>query len=186
MRRFVLIGVLLTALALPATAHAGGGDYVFDAATRAQRATVRSALEASAFDWNAVGARVTIHIRRGIVSHSTRGHIWLDADLLASGRFAWASIQDEYAHQVDFFRFDDAARAQLTAELGARDWCYGVRGLRHAEYGCERFASTLVWTYWRSKDNAYRPTSRRDESAAMAPGRFRALVSSLLGYGVTR
>jgi hypothetical protein len=56
-----------------------------------------------------------------------------------------------------------------------------VRGLAHDEYGCERFASTLVWAFWPSKHNAYRPSSRNDESAAMEPTRFRALVSGLLG-----
>jgi hypothetical protein len=180
MRLFLLVAAVLGALVLPANALAGGGDYVFDRATSSQQSQVRAALEASSFDWDLVGARITVHVRRDIVSHSTRGHIWLDARLLRSGRFAWATIQDEYAHQLDFFRFDDATRRHLTNELGAKDWCYGVRGLRHAEYGCERFASTLVWTFWPSQDNAYRPSSRRDEAAAMPPAQFRALVASLL------
>ena len=179
-RLFLLVVALVGSLMVPANALAGGGDYVFDGATPAQQAQVRAGLEASSFDWELVGARVTIHVRRDIVSHSTRGHIWLDARLLRTGRFAWATIQDEFAHQLDFFRFDDATRRQLTSELRAKDWCYGVRGLRHAEYGCERFASTLVWTFWPSPENAYRPTSRRDEAAAMAPARFRALLAQLL------
>jgi len=115
-----------------------------------------------------------------VPSHATRGHIWLDTRLVGSGRFAWATIQDEYAHQIDFFRFDAATRSDLTEQLGARDWCYDVRGLSHHEYGCERFSSTLVWAFWPSRDNAYRPTSRHDESAAMEPMRFRSLVSGLL------
>jgi hypothetical protein len=179
-RRFVLLA-LLTSLVLPGTALAGGGNYVFDGGTPAQKRQVRAALNASSFDWNVVPAQVTIHVRPRHATQAARGHIWLDADLIDAGRFAWAAIQDEYAHQVDFFRFDEATRASLTGQLGARDWCYGVRGLSHSEYGCERFASTLVWAFWPSKDNAYRPTSANDESAAMAPTRFRSLISGLLG-----
>jgi hypothetical protein len=181
MRRLLLIAVVFAGLAVPGTALAGGGNYVFEGGTAAQQGQVRSALQASSFDWNIVASRVTIHIGRGLETSSTPGHVWLDADLLGSGRFAWASVQDEYAHQVDYFLFDAQTRAQLTRELGARDWCYGVSGLSHAEYGCERFASTLVWAFWPSKHNAYRPSSPRDESAAMPPPRFRALVTGLLG-----
>ena len=181
MRRLLLLAASFAALALPGTALAGGGDYVFDGGTAAQRAQVRAALQASAFDWSLVPARITIHVRPGAVTHATPGHIWLDANLVDSGRFAWAAIQDEYAHQVDFFRFDAATRSDLTVRLGARDWCYGVRGLPHRAYGCERFASTLVWAYWPSRHNAYRPKSLGDESAAMAPARFRELLSGLLG-----
>ena len=180
MRRFLFLAVLLVFPALPATALAGGGNYGFDGGTPAQQAQVRAALEASAFDWDVVSEQVTIHLRRNVPSHATRGHIWLDTRLVGSGRFAWATIQDEYAHQIDFFRFDAATRSDLTEQLGARDWCYDVRGLSHHEYGCERFSSTLVWAFWPSRDNAYRPTSRHDESAAMEPMRFRSLVSGLL------
>ena len=181
MRRLLVLAVLLVSSAFPASALAGGGNYGFDGGTPAHHAQVRAALEASAFDWNVVPERVTIHLRRGVFSHATRGHIWLDTRLLASGRFAWATVQDEYAHQVDFFRFDPALRLELTDRLGARHWCYEVEGLAHHEYGCERFASTLVWAFWPSKDNAYRPTSAGDEAAAMGPRPFRALVSGLLG-----
>jgi hypothetical protein len=183
MRRFLLLVVSIASLALPAGAYARGGDYAFEGGTTAQRSQVRAALGASTFDWSAVPTRVTIHIKRDIPTEATPGHIWLDAGLVSSGRFAWAAIQDEYAHQVDFSRFDAATRHRLTGELGARDWCYGVAGLRHAEYGCERFASTLVWAFWPSKDNAYRPTSSSDESAAMPPQQFRTLVTGLLGIG---
>ena len=181
MRRSLLLAASALALVLPGTALARGGDYAFDGGTSEQRAQVRAALDASAFDWGTVPARVTIHIRPGVATSATRGHVWLDASLVDSGRFAWASIQDEYAHQVHFFRFDAMTQARLTNELGARDWCYGVAGLRHSEYGCERFSSTLVWAFWPSRDNAYRPSSPSDESAAMAPARFRALVAGLLG-----
>ncbi len=183
MRRFLLLAVSIASLALPGAAFAGGGDYAFDGGTKAQRAQVRAALGASTFNWNTVPTRVTIHVKPNIPTQATPGHIWLDAGLVSSGRFAWAAIQDEYAHQVDFSRFDAATRKRLTGELGARDWCYGVTGLQHAEYGCERFASTLVWAFWPSKHNAYRPTSSSDESAAMPPQQFRTLVTDLLGIG---
>ena len=55
-----LLVSLLAVLALAGTAAAGGGTYVFDGGTPIQRAQVRAALEASAFDWNLVPARVTI------------------------------------------------------------------------------------------------------------------------------
>jgi hypothetical protein len=180
MRLFLLLAALAGALVVPGSALARGGDYVVQGASPAERAHIRAALDASSFDWGLVGAKITIHVRPGIVSHSTRGHIWLDSHLLRAGRFAWATIQDEYAHQLDFFRFDESTRRRLTSELNAKDWCYTVEGLAHADYGCERFASTLVWTFWQSPENAYRPTSRRDEAAAMAPSRFRALLTQLL------
>ena len=168
------------ALGLTGTAHAAGGNYVFEGATAAQQTQVRSALDASRFNWSVVPAQVTIHVARGRGSYSTPGHVYLDADLLRAGRFAWATVQDEYAHQVDFFLFDAAKRERLNRALGGKDWCYGVAGLSHGDYGCERFASTLVWSYWQSKDNAYKPSSKNDESAAMAPAKFRALVGQLL------
>ena len=122
-----------------------------------------------------------MHVVSGLgTSRATHGHVFLDATLLGAGRFSWATIQDEFAHQVDFFLLDDAERATLLRRLGGRDWCYGVKGLRHHEYGCERFASTLVWSYWQSPANAYRPLSPRDESAAMEPAAFRALLARLL------
>ena len=183
MRRLPRLARTIASLAHPGAAFAGGGDYVFDRGTETQREQVRAALEASTFDWSVVPARVTIHIQPDIPTRATPGHIWLDAGLVGTGRFAWAAIQDEYAHQVDFFRFDAATRQHLTGALGARDWCYGVAGLAHAEYGCERFASTLVWAFWPSRHNAYRPTSSRDESAAMPPQQFRTLVAGLLGTG---
>jgi hypothetical protein len=177
--RIALVSVL-AALAFAGNAHAAGGDYAFDGGTPKQQATVRAALNASAFDWDLIPARITVHVGGFAGSHALPGHVYLEGDILDAGRFSWAVVQDEFAHQVDFFLFDAETRARLTGELGARDWCYGIGGLAHAEYGCERFASTLVWAYWPSKDNAYRPTSKRDESAAMEPKRFRALLAELL------
>lgn len=179
LKTFILTAVAF--LALSGQAQAAGGNYVFDGGTAKQRTQVKAALNASSFNWNLVPAKITIHIDARARTTSSPGEIWLNARLLDSGRFSWATVQDEYAHQVDFFLFDELTRAKLNRLLGGKDWCYGMAGLKHSEYGCERFASTLVWAYWPSKDNAYRPQSPKDESAAMAPARFRSLLASILG-----
>ena len=176
-----LATVALVALALPATALARGGDYAFEGASPAERSTVRAALETSAFDWGIVPQRVTIHVGAYGTSHATPAHIWLDRDLLATGRFAWATVMDEYAHQVDFLVLDPARRALLQERLGGSAWCREVPGLGHAAYGCERFTSMVAWAYWPSPDNAYRPESATDESAVLPATEFRLLLSALLG-----
>src|SRR6266571_749047 len=152
------------------TAQAAGGNYRFDGGTASQRTQVREALKASSFNWSLVKAQ-----------------IWLDADLLDSGRFSWATVQDEYAHQVDFFLFTPEIRAQLQAALGAKAWCYEDGSVQtHGDQGCERFTSVLPWAYWQSPDNAYKPTAKSDESAAMTPTRFKALLSRLIGPTAAR
>ena len=180
-RRFSLL-VLGTAamLSTASQATAAGGRYTFAGGTPAQRAEVRAALEASDFEWGRVPARVTFHIGPGQSARALPGHIWLDSNLLNAGRFSWAIVQHEYAHQVDFFLLDDESRSVLTGALGAAAWCTETAGLPHAFYGCERFASTLTWAYWQSPQNALRPESATDESAAMPPTPFRRLVSRLL------
>ena len=125
---------------------------------------------------------ITIHTVDGEPSRSIPHEIWLDADLLDAGEFAWGVVQHEYAHQVDYLLFDETERSLLLKRLGGRDWCYGTPGLAHDQYGCERFASTLAWSFWPSAENSMRPTGRRDESAAMAPAKFRALVSRLTSH----
>src|SRR6185295_4400716 len=60
------------------------------------------------------------------------------------------------------------------AALGGSDWCYGVQGLAHAAYGCERFASELAWAYWPSADNSMSPATTHGESAAIPVDRFRS------------
>jgi len=176
-----LAAVLVAAFVIPASAQAAGGDYIFEGASAAERSTVRAALNASSFDWSVVPKQVTVHVGRYGVSHATPGHVWLDRGLLASGRFAWATVMDEYAHQVDFFVLDPARRSLLQQRLGASAWCYEVSGLAHSAHGCERFASMVAWAYWPSKDNAYRPASPADESAAMPAGAFRTLLSTVVG-----
>ncbi len=172
-----LVGVL--ALVWAASSRAAGGDYVFDGGTAAQHAEVRAALDASSFDWGRV-PRVTIHVAPGQESEAVPHEIWLDADLLNSGRFAWGIIQHEYAHEVDYLLLSDPLRASLGVQLGAREWYPGT-GLAHDEYGCERFASTLAWAYWPSAANSLKPDGPNAESGAMEPASFRALMTRLLG-----
>lgn len=165
-----------------APASAGGGSYVFDGGSAAQQATVRNALRASSFPWGIVPATVTIHIGPGSDSYARPGEIWLDGDLLDSGRYAWGVVQHEYAHQVDFFLLDSARRAQLLEGLRGAAWhSFEAPALSHEQLGSERFASTLAWAYWPSADNVMAPATVGDESGAIAPARFRALLAALVG-----
>jgi len=174
----------LVTLAITGTARAAGGNYVIDGGTPAQQQQVRSALTASSFPWSVVPRQIAIHVGRGLVTQSTPGQVWLDANLLDSGTFSWAIVQHEYAHQVDFLMLNDDARTALTGVLGARTWCWGSGpDLDHAQYGCERFASTLAWSFWQSPDNALRPEGPGDESAALPSARFKALLGELLKAG---
>lgn len=176
------LAALATALALPTSdGLAAGGHYVFSGGTKAQREQVRLVLEASAFDWDLVPASVQIRIVRGGVPHSSPGVIWLDGRLLSSGAFAWAIVQHEYAHQIDYFLLGESDRATLRDALGGEAWRRTDEpGLPHAAYGCERFASTVAWAYWPDAENAYRPILPGDEAAAMDTAGFRALLESLL------
>jgi hypothetical protein len=179
-RRTASLLALVALLCATSDATASGGRYLVVGGTPAHRAQVRAALNASAFDWSVVPARITIHVAPGAHPHAIPGHIWLDERLLSAGRFSWAIVQHEYAHQVDFFLLDPARRAFLNAALGGLDWCGAVTGLHHAAYGCERFASTLAWAYWPSPHNALRPDPGTDEAAAMPGPEFRSLLSGLL------
>ena len=186
-RRLLLaLAVLAAALSATAPAHAKGGDYVFDGGTAKAQAEVKAALDASAFDWSLVPVQVTIHISRDARPHATPGEIWLDPRLLASGRFSWGIVQHEYAHQVAFFLFGGEQRELLVRRLGAKAWCYEVAGVAHRDQACERFAATLAWSYWPSADNTEKPASKDDESAAIKPARFRALLAELVGVPALR
>ena len=181
MRRFtLLLAAAVLAAVLAQSALAAGGSYTFAGGTPRQQATVRSALSVSSFDWNVLPAPVVVHIAPIGSSYSEVGHVYLDSTLLDSGRFSWGVVQHEFAHQVDFLLFDDAKRA---AEPGSRrsDWCYGVPGLAHSAYGCERFASELAWAYWPSADNSMSPAATHGESAAIPVAQFRSLLAQVLG-----
>jgi hypothetical protein len=163
-------------------ALAGGGTYIFSGGTPKQQATVSAALEASSFDWGLIPSTIDIHIGpyQGD-SYSTYGSIYLDQTVLGSSRASWGVVQHEMGHQVDFFLLDDAERARLQSLLGGKDWCYSISGLKHSDYGCERFASELAWAYWQSPDNTMKPTGPTDESARMPVAQFRALLTQLIG-----
>jgi hypothetical protein len=166
------LAALAAAATLAAPASAAGGSFVFDGGSARQQATVRAALAASAFDWNVL-PQITVHIARGSDSYAKPGQIWLDADLLDAGRFAWGTVQHELAHQVDFALLDQSKRTALQSLLGGGDWCYESPGVGHDAHGCERFADTLAAAYWPSADNTAR---------AWAPaGKFRTLLAGMLG-----
>jgi len=175
--------VLAGALVWSGTAFASGGSYVFDGGTAYQQQQVRAALNASSFNWSLVPEQITIHIAPIAVDQSTPGDIFLDPDLLNAGEFSWGVVQEEYANQVDFFLLPSQDHATVNAALGGTAWCYGDEaGLQLAQYGCERFAATLTWSYWQSPENCMQPSEvAGGVSSAMAPAAFRALVTSLLG-----
>ena len=182
----VQIGCAALTLTLAPQAYARGGDFVLDGGTAYERAQVTEALAISSFDWSLVPGSVTVHIAPGLDSDATRGEIWLDSHLLDAGRFSWGVVQHEYAHQVDFFLLTETIRARLQSLLGAKAWCWDIPGFTHSEYGCERFASTLAWAYWPDPSNCMKPQSKNDESAAMPPASFRALLAHILGVPALR
>ena len=163
------------------SALAAEGSYTFAGGTPKEQATVHSALQASSFDWGLIPSMITINVGSYGDSYSTYGQVFLDSSLLDSGKFSWGVVQHEMAHQVDFFLLDDSKRALLEQRLGGSDWCYSVAGLKHSQYGCERFASELAWAYWPTADNSMRPASSTDESAGMPVADFRALLAELIG-----
>jgi hypothetical protein len=175
----VAVCALAAVPAAAAPAAAGGGSYVIVGGTPAEQAQVRSALDASAFDWSVVQQVVTIRIARGRSSCGTPGQILLDADLLDAGRISWGVVQHEYAHQVDFLVLQTAARARLQAALGGVSW-WQTGSLPHGSLTSERFATTLAWAYWPARDNVMAPAAPDDEAGWIAPAAFRALVASLL------
>jgi hypothetical protein len=170
-------------LGFAGVAHAGGGNYVFDGGTPRQQQQVRSALEASSFNWSLVTQQITIKIAPIGSDYSLPGQIFLDSDLLNSpGDYSWGVVQNEYANQVDFFLLPQQAQATFNGALGGAAWCYGDQpGLNMTHYGCERFASTLAWAYWQSPDNCIRPSASGGISGGMAPAAFKALLTSTLG-----
>lgn len=178
--RLLLLCSVVAAMLLPPAGRATGGRYAFAGGTPRERAAVTRALAASSFDWDVVPVRVAIHIQRGAVSRATAGEIWLDADLLDAGTFAWGVVQHEFAHQVDFFALTASGRALLQHKLGATTWCSDT-AVRRDLLGCERFASALAWAYWQSPDNCMRPAG--DELPAQ---RFRTLLSIVLPPGGER
>lgn len=181
MRRTLLVLLVAACFGvLSPSALAAGGSFKLLGGTAAEQATVRSAINASSFDWSVLPQTITIHIGPVGNSYSTYGDVYIDSSLLDSGSWAWGVVQHELGHQVDFFLFDDAKRATMMQLLGGKDWCYGVQGLEHSDYACERFASELAWAYWPSQQNSMRPKSAGDEAGFVPVAQFRAMLASLL------
>src|SRR5882724_13446431 len=110
--------VAAACLAYPTATSGAGGSYTFDGGTKKERETVVAALRASSFDWSVIPGPIAIHIVEGEPSRSIPHEIWLDADLLQAGEFAWGVVQHEYAHQVDYLLFDETQRTLLLKLLG--------------------------------------------------------------------
>jgi hypothetical protein len=185
---FILAVTTLAFLAIVPEAAARGGHYRFEGGTAAERKQVVDALNVSAFNWSVVPWTVTIHIRSGSWSSGTAEfdgyaaprHIYFAAKLLDEpGRYSWGYVQHEYAHQVDFARFNDATRKRLNYLLVGKTWSWHP-GMSHGAAGAERFASTLAFTYWPSPDNLL-DTWAQNEARAMLPGPFKKLMRSLVG-----
>jgi hypothetical protein len=182
MRR-ILLTCLVTAVfgVFAQSALAAGGSYTFRGGTAKEQATVRNALQASSFNFGLIPRTIVVHIGVFGGSYSTAGDVYVDGELLDSGRYAWGVVQHEFGHQVDFFLLDDAKRAVLQQQLGGKDWCYETPGLQHADHGCERFASELAWAFWQSPDNSM----QGPEAAGMPAAAFRTLLAQLLGEPAT-
>ena len=180
-RRLALTAViLLGTLIFSSNAFAAGAKLGFTGGSSAERTQVTRALAASSFDWSLLPTRVTVHIGRDLESEAAPGEVWLNGTLLDAGRFSWGVVQHEFAHQVDFQLLSVDARDRFALLLGGSAWCRDSVALAHADYGCERFASTLAWAYWPSANNCMKPTSGSDESAAMTPAAFRAALAEAL------
>jgi len=159
-------------------------NYTFDGGTPVQQAEVTAALGASGMNWFLVPQTVTIHIQDNAIAEATPGNIWLSPGLLSSGEFAWATVQHEYAHQIDFYVLNDDDRAILTAVLGGHGW-NPPAGTPHSQITAERFASETAWAYWPSFNNSLMPHKASDEAGGMDPTKFRNLMNVLIGAPTT-
>jgi hypothetical protein len=180
-RLLLQFALAAAALAIAPAAFAAGGNYVFAGGTAPEQTQVTAALNASSFPWGIVPGPIVIHIQRGVPSAASPGQIWLDADLLDAGQFAWGVVQHEYGHQVDFALLSDTTRAQLHTLLGGTAW-YGAEGTSegHASLDCERFADLVSYAYWTSSENVMKPLSATDEGGQATPAVFRAALAAIL------
>jgi hypothetical protein len=186
--RFVaaLIGAAALALPLSQQASAAGGTYTVTGGTPAEQATVHAALNASSFNWSLLPQTIQVTIEPGAGDYATPGKVSIDPQLLDMGTFAWAVVQHEFAHQIDFLLLTDPERAQLAQAIGGAQWFPSGAPLPHASYSCERFASLVAWAYWSSSQNSLRPNSATDEAGGMPAPAFRALLSQMLNIPVTQ
>lgn len=180
--RSVLVA-LFASLALAGTAQAAGGDYVIEGGSAEAQSTVRAALEASRFDFDRVPAQIKIRIARCGCAGARPGTIVLDEEVVLDtsfgAKYSWGLIQHEYAHQVDYFLFQDDDRAALRRVLGSKDWCYEVGTLAHDDHGCERFADVFSWAFWPNRRNVLRSDAKGFAAGVTARG-ARDIVNRLL------
>jgi hypothetical protein len=178
MRHLILIAALF-ALVAPVNAEGSGGTYTFSGGSEPARAAVRAALEASAFDWGLVPEPVTIQISACGCAGARPGAVVLDETLLESTPYGractWGIVQHEYAHQVWWLTLDDGQRTFLQERLGGADLCYEQPGVDHDAHACERFASTLAWSYWPVEANPM------EGEKALGGRRFRRVLRGMLG-----
>jgi hypothetical protein len=180
-----LIGAVALALPLSQSASAAGGNYTVTGGTPAEQATVRAALNASSFNWGLLPQTIQVTIQPGAGDYATPGSVSIDPQLLDMGAFAWAVVQHEFAHQIDFLLLTDSDRARLAQAIGGAQWFPSGASLPHSSYSCERFASLVAWAYWSSSENSLRPNSTADEAGGMPAPAFRALLSQMLNVPVT-
>jgi hypothetical protein len=175
--------VVVAWLAFAGTAQAAGGNYVLEGGSPEAQETVRAALNASAFDFSRVPAQITIRITSCGCAGARPGLIVLDETVLTDAslgdRYSWALIQHEYAHQVDYFLFEEADRTAVRKALGGRDWCYEKAGLAHDAHGCERFADVFAWAFWPARKNILR-SDAKTFAPDQTPSQLRVFVNSLL------
>jgi hypothetical protein len=178
-----VFAAFVAACVVAPAANASGGNYTFQGGTPYQQLQVREALDASSFNWSLVPETITIDIDPSVTrDQSIPGEIFLNPSLLNAGQLAWGVVQNEYAHQVDLYLLTDAQHAIFNTALGGTVWCYADQsGLQLAQYGCERFASTLAWAYWQSPINCIQPAYVGVVAAGMSPAAFRAFLTDQLG-----
>ncbi len=178
--------VAAAALLLANAATATGATVptmLFQGGTKAEQAQVIKALAASTFDWRLLPQTVTVHIANYGSSYATAGDVYLDAQLLDSGTFAWGVVLHEFGHQVDFLVLPQTGRDQLDQLLGGVAW-NGGQTTAHDQIGAERFASVFAWTYWQNAENAISP-KQASEAAAATPAAFQAALATALGVTTT-
>jgi hypothetical protein len=182
-----VFATFVAACAISPAAHASGGNYVIQGGTPYEQSQVHQALDASSFNWNLVTQQILIDIDPTITrDQSIPGEIFLNPDLLNAGELSWGVVQNEYAHQVDLYLLTPAQDALFNTALGGTAWCYSDQlGLQLAQYGCERFASTLAWAYWQSPQNCIQPAYVGVVAAGMSPAAFRAFLTAQLGTPTT-
>lgn len=127
---------------------------------------------------------IDVRIAPGAPTQSFPGVVVFDANVLEMGTFAWGIVQHEFAHQLDFLLLDDGDRKALRSMLGGQAWCWNdvAMDVGHGYLSCERFASTVAWSFWQSPENALRPGE--ETVVRIDPVRLARALSHALGVSV--